>query len=51
MDGKYPFETVASFSCNLGFYLDGEKELTCESSGDWNMDMDDPDYPDCRFSK
>ena len=46
VDGKYPFETVASFSCNLGYYLSGTKEATCESSGKWNKD-----YPECKSGK
>ena len=46
VDGRYPFETVASFSCNLGYYLSETKEATCESSGEWNKD-----YPECKLGK
>ena len=46
VDGKYPFATVASFSCNIEYYVSRSEEATCESSGNWNMDP-----PECKPSK
>ena len=45
-DGRYTFDTVASFSCNEGYYLSGTEETTCQTSGKWNMD-----HPECNLGK
>ena len=44
--GRYPFDTVASFSCNEGYSLSGNEEITCQTSGNWNMDP-----PECNARK
>ena len=36
-DGRYPVNTIASFTCNDEYYLDGDLTATCESSGNWNQ--------------
>ena len=46
VDGRYPLETLASFSCNEGYYLSGTEETTCQTSGKWNMDR-----PECNLGK
>ena len=35
-DGRYPVNTIATFTCNDEFYLDGDVSATCESSGSWS---------------
>ena len=45
-NGSYPYDTVASFSCNEGYYLSGNEEITCQTSGNWNMDT-----PVCNLGK
>ena len=42
----YPFDTVASFSCNQGYYLSRTEETTCQTTGKWNMDP-----PECTIGK
>ena len=34
--GRYPVNTVASFTCNRGYNRNGHNSRTCESSGNWN---------------
>ena len=34
--GRYLVDTVASFSCDLGFYLNGTNSAICETSKQWN---------------
>ena len=36
MNGEYPVNTVASFTCNSGYALSGSESSTCETSGTWN---------------
>ena len=38
MNGGYPVNTVASFSCNSG-YQNGANSATCEASGNWNEEI------------
>ena len=35
-DGKYVVDTVASFSCDSGFSLNGTNSAMCQESGNWN---------------
>ena len=35
---RYPFYTKASFSCNEGYSRSGNGQITCQTSGSWNMD-------------
>ena len=32
----YPVKTVASFTCNDGYFLMGSDSTTCQTSGNWN---------------
>ena len=34
--GYYEFEDEISFSCNLGYILQGESTIRCESDGTWS---------------
>ena len=34
--GRYLVNTVASFSCDPGYYQNGSNSATCEASGNWN---------------
>ena len=36
-DGRYPMNTIATFTCNDEYYIDGNPTATCESSGNWNQ--------------
>ena len=36
VDGGYPMDTVASFSCNSGYHRVGAGSSTCQSPGRWN---------------
>ena len=36
VNGEYPVNTVASFTCNSGYALSGSESSTCETSGTWN---------------
>ena len=36
-DGRYLVTTIATFTCNDDYYLDGDLTATCESSGNWNQ--------------
>ena len=35
----FRFEDVASFSCDIGNVMDGNKDITCTSSGTWSDDI------------
>ena len=35
-NGQYPVDTVASFSCDSGYYQHGPNSVTCQTSGNWN---------------
>ena len=35
-NGKYVVNTVASFSCDSDYYLNGPNSITCQKSGNWN---------------
>ena len=35
-NGRYLVATVASFSCNSGYYKNGTNSRVCQSSGSWN---------------
>ena len=43
--GRYPVNTVVSFTCNYGYSLEGFRSRTCQNSGHWNKQ-----YPRCRQS-
>ena len=32
----YPVNTLATFSCNIGYEVVGSDSLTCQSSGEWS---------------
>ena len=34
----FRFEDVASFSCDVGYVMNGKKNITCTSSGTWSDD-------------
>ena len=38
-NGRYLADTVASFSCNSGYYRNGPNSRTCETSGNWNEEI------------
>ena len=38
-NGRYLVNTVASFSCNSGYYQNGVNSATCETSGNWNKEI------------
>ena len=35
-NGRYLTDTVASFSCNFGYYQNGPNSRTCQESGIWD---------------
>ena len=37
VDGLYPAYTVAHFSCNHGYRMNGPRSRTCQNSETWNM--------------
>ena len=37
MGGRYPVDTVASFSCNHEYKISGSVKTTCQPSGSWNL--------------
>ena len=38
VDGRYPYDTVATFSCDGHGNLSGDAILVCNTSGYWNID-------------
>ena len=36
VDGTYPHNTIANFSCNDGFSKSGPEVRTCQASGKWD---------------
>ena len=38
VDGTYPQNTVANFSCNNGFSKTGPEVRTCQASGKWDKE-------------
>ena len=46
VNGRYPVDTRASFSCNPGYSRSGSSSRTCQTSGNWNQQM-----PRCNQSK
>ena len=38
-NGIYPLNTIASFTCNNGYYLVGSKSSTCHAPNSWNNDI------------
>ena len=43
--GRYPLGTQASFSCNEGYFVHENTNLTCILGGDWHMEF--PAEPRC----
>ena len=37
VNGGWPVDTVASFSCNSGYSRSGSSSRTCQTSGNWNQ--------------
>ena len=37
VNGRYPVDTRASFSCTRGYSLSGSSSRTCQTSGNWNQ--------------
>ena len=35
-DGRYPEETIATFTCNPLHIINGDDSTTCETSGNWS---------------
>ena len=44
--GRYPVDTVATFSCNRGYSQSESSSRTCQTSGNWNQAT-----PTCNQSK
>ena len=38
MTDEYPVDTLASFSCDRGYNLNGSATSTCQTSGEWDQD-------------
>ena len=36
VNGRYPVDTVASYSCHHGYSLTGLSSRICQTSGNWN---------------
>ena len=36
-NGEYPVDTVASFTCNDGYYRLGSGSRTCQTTGSWDQ--------------
>ena len=36
-DGRYPVATMATFTCNHGYILDGSHSRTCQPSLEWSQ--------------
>ena len=45
VDGGYPVDTVATFSCNSRYSRSGSSSRTCQTSGNWNQET-----PTCNLS-
>ena len=37
INGEYPVDTMASFSCSSGFSLSGSESTVCQMSGHWGQ--------------
>ena len=37
INGKYPVRTIASFSCDYGYLLQGQHGAYCLHSGNWDL--------------
>ena len=46
INGEYPVGTIASFTCDSGYNLNGSTSRTCQPSGNWTQRT-----PDCEQSK
>ena len=46
INGRYPVDTVTSFSCNSGYSRSGSSSRICQTSGDWNQQT-----PKCNKNK
>ena len=46
VDGGYPVDTTASFSCDSKYDKKGSSSITCQTSGSWSDDT-----PHCKKSK
>ena len=45
-NGQYPVNTSASFTCNTGYAISGDMNITCQASGHWNHSP-----PTCVYGK
>ena len=45
VNGQYPVDTVATFTCIHGYSLEGSSTRTCQASGIWNQQV-----ASCRLS-
>ena len=39
INGEYPMGTIASFTCNYGYNLNGSNSRTCQISGNWTQKL------------
>ena len=42
-DGRFPVDTIATFTCNSGYYVYGDLSATCTALGIWSQQT-----PTCR---
>ena len=42
VNGRYPVDTVASFTCNYGYNYSGKGSVECQTSGYWNIGIPGP---------
>ena len=49
LNGSYPVNTVATFSCDSGFSLSGSISSTCQTSTAWIFGNLEPQIPTCNL--